>query len=108
MVKANIDRDIIDTVKAFIAEVSKHYKVEYAFIFGSFAKGNQTDDSDIDVAIISSDVIDTYDDLLKMMGLRWNVDLRIEPHPINIEEFRKNETALTDEVIRTGVQIHAA
>ena len=105
MVKRKIDREIIDTIEKYIAEVSKHYKVDDALLFGSFAKGEQTKDSDIDIAVISSDIKDTYDDMIKLMALRWNVDLRIEPHPFKTEEFQANKTPFINEIKKTGVQI---
>ena len=66
-------------------------------------------DSDIDIAIISDDFKeDLADELLNLMRLRRNIDLRIEPHLIKTEEFRENETPFIDEVIKTGIELKVA
>lgn len=62
----------------------------------------------IDIAIISNDIKDKFDDMAKLMRLTWDLDLRIEPHPINTKEFNKNETPFIDEIIKTGITVYAA
>ena len=49
--KAEIKRIVRDLVQ----EVSGDYKVTGAILFGSYARGNPREESDIDVAIISPD-----------------------------------------------------
>ena len=58
-------------------------------MFGSYAKGTENEDSDIDIAIISSDFSDIIEDGAKLIGLTWKIDTRIEPHPITTEDFEK-------------------
>jgi predicted nucleotidyltransferase len=105
MVKRTVGAEIMKIVKAYTTEVSKHYKIDYAFLFGSFAKGTQHKDSDIDIAIISKDIKNSFFDGVAIGKLRWNIDLRIEPHAINTDDYRNNTTAITDEIIRTGIRI---
>lgn len=88
----------------FLEIVCQKYEVEWAFLFGSFAKGFQHADSDIDIAIIidsSHDIIDTQIDLMK---LRRKIDLRIEPHPILSADFHRNEP-LCNEIMNHGIEI---
>ena len=108
MAKKEINTAIIKVVETFATEIKKHYKVDFVILFGSFAKGNQNEDSDIDVAIVSRDIKNGFDDSVKMMKVRRNIDLRIEPHAIKTEDYRNNATALINEIIKTGVQIYAA
>jgi len=108
MVKRAIDIEILNSIEKYIEEISKYYKIDAVILFGSYAKGTNTNDSDIDIAVVSSDIVDRFDDLKKLMKLRRNIDLRIEPHPIKTDEFKKNETPLIDEIIRTGVEVYAA
>ena len=103
-----IDRKIVNIVLRFVAEIKKHYDVHSCFLFGSFAKGNQHDASDIDVAIVSSDVGDVYFDMVKMMKYGRSIDFRIEPHPIHVDDYRSNATALVNEIKTLGVQLYAA
>ena len=103
-----IDKQIIEIVNKYIAEVKKHYTISYVFLFGSFAKGTTHKDSDIDIAIVVSGINDTYQERLNMMRLRWDVDLRIEPHPISIDDFKTDATGLVYEIKQHGVQLYAA
>jgi len=107
MVK-KIDNTIIDTVNKYIEEVKKHYHVNYVFLFGSFAKGNAHEDSDIDVAIISQDLQGEWEETLGFMKFRRNIDVRIEPHPITIEDYETNATSLVHEIKQHGIQLYAA
>jgi len=108
MAKNTIDISILNTVEKYIEEISKHYSIDAIILFGSHAKGTNNEDSDIDIAVVSSDIQDKFDDMVKLMNLRWDIDLRIEPHPIKTEEFKENETPFIDEVIRTGIELYAA
>ena len=81
---------------------------EKVILFGSFATGNQHEDSDIDVAVVSKDIKNTFNDSVKMMTVRRGIDLRIEPHAISTDDFENNATALINEIVKTGIQIYAA
>jgi len=105
MAKRNIDSEIIKSVETFVAEASKHYKIDGAYLFGSFAEGTQHKDSDIDVAIISNDIKNTFLELPKMMAFRRKIDLRIEPHPIRLDEYQKVATPFIYNIIKTGIPI---
>jgi len=108
MVKRTVDIEILNSIEKYIEEISKYYKIDAVILFGSYANGTNTTDSDIDIAVISSDIKDRLDDMAKLMSLTWNIDVRIEPHPIRTEEFRENETPFIDEIIKTGIELYAA
>jgi len=44
---------VLPSVCAFLRVVTLHYPVEAAYIFGSYARGTASPDSDIDVAVVS-------------------------------------------------------
>lgn len=97
-------REALEIAKYYIDVLSKKYLILQAFMFGSFAKGTNHSDSDIDIAIVidySSDIIETQID---MMRLRRNVDLRIEPHPFMKQDFN-NDNPVANEILKTGVLI---
>jgi predicted nucleotidyltransferase len=71
-------------------------------LFGSCAKGNIHKDSDIDICIVSKDIVDRIDDGGKMFALTWGIDTRIEPYPINTKDFNKKDTPIINEIINTG------
>jgi len=108
MVKKHIDGEIDKVLTAYVAELRKHYKIDYVILFGSYAKGKQNEDSDIDVAVVSAEIKNPYFDRLDLMRLRRKIDSRIEPHAINTDEFRQNANPFINEIKNTGIQVFVA
>ena len=105
MVKRTIDSRIMDSIKKYIEKISQYYKIEAIILFGSYAKGTENEDSDIDIAIISSDFSDVIEDGAKLIGLTWKIDTRIEPHPITTEDYQKVSNPFVREVVDTGIKV---
>ena len=105
MVKRFIDRRIMESIKKYIERISEYYKIDAIILFGSYAKGTENDDSDIDIAIISSDFNDIIEDGAKLIGLTWKIDTRIEPHPITKEDYEKVSNPFIEEIINTGIKV---
>ena len=108
MVKRTISVEILASIEQYIEKISEYYNIDYVVLFGSYAKGTNHEDSDIDIAIVSSDIKDRIDDGAKLMSLTWGINTSIEPHPIRTEEFKENETPFIDEILKTGVELYAA
>jgi predicted nucleotidyltransferase len=73
-------REVIKKLRQYKLLVSCHFDLDKLVLFGSYAKGTQRSDSDIDVAIVVNSVNSdffTYAPLL--WKLRLEVDNRIEP-----------------------------
>lgn len=75
-----------------------------AWMFGSYAKGNFTENSDIDLAIVLPDEQLSFDTDVRLMLLRKGEETLIETHTYSPEEFRNAELPIVRE-IRGGVQI---
>lgn len=105
MVKRTIDSRIMASIKKYIEKISQYYKIEAIILFGSYAKGTENEDSDIDIAIISSDFNDIIEDGAKLIGLTWKIDTRIEPHPITTEDYQKVSNPFVREVVDTGIKV---
>ncbi len=105
MVKRTIDGKIMESIKKYIEKISQYYKIEAIILFGSYAKGTENEDSDIDIAIISSDFSDIIEDGAKLIGLTWKIDTRIEPHPITTEDYQKVSNPFVREVVDTGIKV---
>ena len=88
----------------YIDSISDKYNIQQAILFGSFAKGTNHDDSDIDIAIIVNNVTDIIDTQIDLMKLRRKVDLRIEPHPFMIGDFNKSNPVV-NEILKYGITI---
>ena len=105
MVKRTIDSTIMESIKKYIEKISQYYKIEAIILFGSYAKGTEDEDSDIDIAIISNDFNDIIEDGAKLIGLTWKIDTRIEPHPITTEDYKKVSNPFIREVVDTGIKV---
>lgn len=105
MVEKSIDKDILDIVNKFVSEIKKHYNVTAIILFGSYAKGTQHKDSDIDIAIVSNDFTDIYDSMAALMGMTWEIDARIEPHPITKDDYDEVSNPFVKEILDTGIKV---
>lgn len=105
MVKKAINTEIINSIEKFIKEIKKKYNVEAIILFGSYAKGTENEDSDIDIAIVSADFDDIYDCMAILMGMTWDIDARIEPHPIKKKDFDEVSDYFVKEIIDTGIKV---
>lgn len=63
--------EISEAVKKFFKERS--FKINQIIVFGSYAKGNYTEESDLDLAIISEDFEgkDIFQKTRMVQGLNW-------------------------------------
>lgn len=96
---------IVDIVRRYAAIIEQQYHLKKLYLFGSYAKGNAHEDSDIDIAVISDDFSgDVFVDRLALMKLRHDVDVRIEPHPFLTEDFNDDDP-FAFEIIRTGIRL---
>jgi uncharacterized protein len=93
----------VELVKKYIQELKKNnIHIQEAYIFGSYARGNPKEESDIDIALISTVFTgDRFEDRRKIVPLRRKIDNRIEPIPFRPEDFLKGGN-LIDEIKKTG------
>ncbi|HBX52860.1 MAG TPA: nucleotidyltransferase [Bacteroidales bacterium] len=82
----------------------KKYDIKKAYLFGSYAKGTAHKDSDIDLAFVVPNDIDTFDMQIQFMFLSRNFSVDIEPHPIKEEDFNISNH-LASEIMNTGCEI---
>jgi len=78
----------VKIAKQFATAVKSVYEYKRIILFGSFAKGTGTKDSDIEIAVVFKDYDDTIDMQLELMRLRRPIDSRIEPHPFRESDSR--------------------
>ncbi len=99
-----VNQSIIDTAKLFIQTIPKSLEIKKAFLFGSYAKGSEHKDSDIDIAIVLGNMDDFFSVQMQLMRLRRTIDLRIEPHPINEDDFNI-QNPFAYEIQKTGIEL---
>lgn len=98
-----VDKEIIELVKKYLSKLDFDYKE--AWLFGSYAKGNYHQDSDVDVAIIFEESQITFDSNFKLLNLRDDSELMIEPHSILTSDFNKYNS-LANEILKYGIKIN--
>lgn len=100
------NRKIMKIAKEYAKEVQKNYDVEAVILFGSYAKGTNHKDSDIDIMIVTDDINNNvFTEELNLMKLRRGIDNRIEPHLIEVEDYKTGNHPFIKEVIDTGIRI---
>jgi predicted nucleotidyltransferase len=98
--------EVIEILKSFIFLLkSEGISVEKAFLYGSYLSGSATNESDIDILVVTNNGNDDY-----LAGKIWQltrkVNTRIEPFIIGTDRFNSNENSpLIDLIKRTGLQI---
>ena len=84
--------------------IKKNMKIHNAYLFGSYAKGTFSEDSDIDIAIIFNEMADEIDMQIELMKLRRKIDTRIEHHPYLKSELDMYNP-LWREILSKGIEI---
>ena len=103
-------KDAINIIRLYL-EILKQagISIDKAFLYGSFARNEATEDSDIDIMLVSS-LFDTDDDyvLAKPWIYSAKVDPRIEPISVGLHRFNTDETSPIIELVKqTGIEIRA-
>lgn len=105
---AEISKEVDKTLTEYIQEVEKHLKLKKAVIFGSYAKGNFREDSDVDVAIFS----DTFEgkSLIEINTLLFSLarkfkNICIEPIGFDSSELN-NGNPFIKEILKNGREIN--
>ena len=80
--------------------------IEKMVVFGSYARGNARQDSDIDICVVSPKLgKDEIAEASRLNFLRWKLDNRIEAHPVSSKDFKSTATPLIFEIKKYGVEV---
>ena len=80
--------------------------VSRAILFGSYTKGRANPDSDIDIAVVSTQFgRDITKEMMMLRKIALKVDSHIEPVPICPEDLNDNFSTLTQEIKKHGIEI---
>lgn len=96
--------EAIKIAERYVASISKKFQIETVILFGSFAKGTNHSDSDIDLAILFPKVDDIFEMQIELMSLRTDDDLLIEPHPFETSDFNATNPVVA-EILKNGIEI---
>ncbi len=98
-------QDINNIINRFVGMISAEFPVKELYLFGSYANGKATENSDIDIAIVS----DKFEgrrfwDREKLGKYIIKSSFDLEVHPFKTEDFT-DENPFVKEIIRTGQKI---
>ncbi len=92
--------EIVDKVQAYSQRVVQRYHPKMIIVYGSYARGTATQDSDIDIAIICESLGGDYmENAFELFRMRRDIDLRIEPVLIEPDNVRNS---FYNDIIKTG------
>ncbi len=76
-----MDKDeVIKKLREYKLLLKQHFDLDRLILFGSYSQGRQTEDSDIDVAVIVNNIDAGYSEYTPLLWkLRRKIDIRIEP-----------------------------
>jgi predicted nucleotidyltransferase len=98
-----VDRKVIKSIRVYLRAVADTgIPVKCGVLFGSYARGQQHEWSDIDLLVVSSryDKKWTHKDWAKLWVVAANTDVRIEPIPVGEKQFKNTRDSLIIEVAR--------
>jgi uncharacterized protein len=99
--------DVINITKKYLNNLSRMgIPIYKAYLYGSYARNEATEESDIDVLIISDDY-NSFD--LKKKSLAWaatdGIDLRIEPYTIGTNRLLSDDSFILNQALKEGIEI---
>ncbi len=95
--------EVILKLRQYKLLLKEYFDVYKVFLFGSYAKGDNKNNSDIDVAIIVNNLKGDYFATTPLLWkLRRQIDDRIEPI---IFEKDKDSSGFLEEIQKSGIEI---
>ena len=97
--------DINIIVNKFITLVSEEFPLKSVILFGSYAHGNATEYSDIDLAVVSDNFEGSrFFDKKKLNKYILKTSTDLEVHPFKTQDFTEDDP-FVKEIIRTGQRL---
>jgi len=107
---AKIPSEIIDLINEFIVLVKKdNIEIYKVILFGSYAKGNYDQHSDIDLAIVSPSFKkgESIENMSNLLSKATELRADIQTFPFTMEEYN-SPIGVMEEIIKTGVELQVA
>lgn len=103
---AQIKSEILEIIQKYVKLLEdKGFPVKTVYLYGSYASGNETEMSDIDLGIVSNKFDgNRFLDKSKIRGLYRKIDLRLSTYPL-IEEDLQNNPFVFHEIVKKGIRI---
>ena len=104
---AQTNESLMSVINDYILEVKKHMSIDHVFLYGSYAKGAATCDSDVDLCFFSESFesrrsVDVVTDLLGIAGTFK--DFNVEPRALPTSALSSGKPFIK-EVLETGKRL---
>lgn len=93
---------LVDEIKGLVSRLVKKYRAKYVILFGSYARGEATAKSDIDIIIVGGKNFSALDVLAFGEELRELTNKKVDA--FELREVEKN-TEFYQNILREGVKI---
>ena len=102
------EKKVIEIIKTYISVLNQAgISIQKAFLYGSYARGEATKHSDIDIMLVSP-LFDNSDNEanIKAWSCTRKVDTRIEPYTVGLQKYLTDDVSpLLQIVKKEGIEI---
>ncbi len=75
-----VDRETKERISRFIELIIPEYNPKKIILYGSYAKGSQNENSDIDIAVVVDEIKGSFlEKEARLYKIRRDIDINIEP-----------------------------
>ncbi|MBP3285207.1 MAG: nucleotidyltransferase domain-containing protein [Clostridia bacterium] len=105
-----ISKELLKIINNYVLELSKEININKVILFGSYAKGTNHEDSDIDLAIFSDDFsnMDRIEALKFLLLKASDLTVDLQPQPFTLADLEDEDNWLAKEVEETGIELNVA
>lgn len=98
-----MDKTILEIGRKFSESVRQDLKPDMIILYGSYSRNEQTENSDIDIAVIFDSFFgDEWKTSSDLWSKAWKIDNRIEPVLLSIQN---DPSGFCEYVIQTGIEL---
>jgi uncharacterized protein len=101
--------DLPDRVQEVVRKIVESYDPEKIIVFGSYARGDWTEDSDLDVLVVKETEERPFERIGSVSGACWPRKLAMDivvKTPDEIADELDRHELFTREIMREGVVVH--
>lgn len=99
---------IKNIINSYINDVVENFDVERVFLFGSFSRDNDNNNSDVDLAFFIKNIKDKerMDVMTKLLLLSYKFKIDIQPLVFSVKDLEKKENSfIQKEIIKKGIEL---
>jgi len=98
---------LVDEIRNVLTQISTKHDIQEAYLFGSYAMGNQKEYSDVDIAIILGSIRNDsqYDESFEIFHKMQNYNSLFEPICFQKDKFNDEKDFLINNIKTYGIKI---